>query len=102
MALKLKGDFKISLYSSDEAKSYFLGFIYADGHITIKDRRKSGWKEYVFRINLSKNDEEILELFKKELELKCAQYRIDFIEADIHKGYKQVLAPYLAKRQKML
>ncbi len=40
--------------------------------------------------------------FKKELELKCAQYRIDFIEADIHKGYKQVLAPYLAKRQKML
>jgi hypothetical protein len=50
-----------------EAKAYFLGFIYADGHITIKDRRKSGWKEYVFRINLSKNDEEVLELFKKEL-----------------------------------
>ncbi len=40
--------------------------------------------------------------FKKELELKCAQYRIDFVEADIHQGYKQVLAPYLAKRQKML
>ena len=40
--------------------------------------------------------------FKRELELKCAQYRIDFVEADIHQGYKQVLAPYLAKRQKML
>ena len=40
--------------------------------------------------------------FKKELMLKCAQYRIDFVEADIHLGYKQVLSPYLAKRQKML
>ena len=40
--------------------------------------------------------------FKKELQLKCAQYKIDFVEADIHKGYKQVLLPYLLKREKML
>ena len=40
--------------------------------------------------------------FKKELMLKCAQYRIDFIEADVRKGYKQVLMPYLIKREKML
>ncbi len=40
--------------------------------------------------------------FKKELILKCAQYRIDFIEADVRKGYKQVLVPYLIKREKML
>jgi uncharacterized protein (DUF58 family) len=39
--------------------------------------------------------------FKKDLMLKCAQYRIDFVEADIHKGYKQVLMPYLVKRGKM-
>lgn len=39
--------------------------------------------------------------FKKELELKCGQYRIDFIEADINKGFEQVLHPYLIKRQKM-
>jgi uncharacterized protein (DUF58 family) len=39
--------------------------------------------------------------FKKELQLKCAQYRIDFVEADIHKGYRQVLLPYLVKREKM-
>lgn len=43
-----------------------------------------------------------IELFRKELTLKCAQYRIDFIEADVNKGYKQVLMPYLMKRQKML
>jgi len=40
-------------------------------------------------------------LFIAELKLKCAQYRIDFIEADIHQGYKQVLMPYLVKREKM-
>lgn len=38
---------------------------------------------------------------KKELKLKCAQYKIDFIEADIREGYKQVLMPYLIKREKM-
>lgn len=42
-----------------------------------------------------------MEEHRKELMLKCAQYRIDFIEADIHKGYKQVLLPYLVKRGKM-
>jgi uncharacterized protein (DUF58 family) len=39
--------------------------------------------------------------FRKDLMLKCAQYRIDFVEADINKGYKQVLTPYLVKRGKM-
>ncbi len=39
--------------------------------------------------------------FKKELTAKCAQYRIDFVEADINQGYKQVLLPYLLKREKM-
>jgi len=39
--------------------------------------------------------------FKNELSLKCAQYRIDFVEADVNKGYKQVLMPYLMKRAKM-
>lgn len=40
--------------------------------------------------------------FKKELELRCAQYRIDFVEADCRLGYRQVLMPYLLKRQRML
>ncbi|MFI5164271.1 MAG: DUF58 domain-containing protein, partial [Bacteroidia bacterium] len=31
----------------------------------------------------------------------CAQYRIDFVEADIKEGFKQVLMPYLIKRSKM-
>src|SRR5258706_679304 len=39
--------------------------------------------------------------FIKELKLKCAQYKIDFVEADIRQGYKQVLLPYLLKRERM-
>ncbi len=39
--------------------------------------------------------------FKKELKLRCGQYRIDFVEADINKGFRQVLLPYLLKRDKL-
>lgn len=39
--------------------------------------------------------------FTQELKLRCAQYHIDFVEADINKGYQQVLLPYLMKRAKM-
>jgi uncharacterized protein (DUF58 family) len=39
--------------------------------------------------------------FFHELKLKCAQYHIDLVEADIHAGYRQVLLPYLIRRQKM-
>jgi len=40
--------------------------------------------------------------FHQELKLKCAQYKIDFIEADINKGFEQVLLPYLLKRERMM
>jgi len=39
--------------------------------------------------------------FTQDLKLRCAQFHIDFVEADIHKGYTQVLMPYLMKRTKM-
>jgi uncharacterized protein (DUF58 family) len=39
--------------------------------------------------------------FEKELKLRCGQYKIDFVEADINKGYKQVLLPFLMKRARM-
>lgn len=37
----------------------------------------------------------------KELKMKCHQYKIDFIEADINQPIDQVLLPYLVKRTKM-
>ncbi len=39
---------------------------------------------------------------KKDLVLKCGQYKIDFVEADIAENFLQILVPYLTKRSKML
>lgn len=40
--------------------------------------------------------------YKKELMLRCAQYHIDFVEADINEGFNHVLREYLVKRQRMM
>ena len=42
-----------------------------------------------------------LDAHQKDLKLKCAQYKIDLVEADIHEGFYQVLHSYLIKRSKM-
>ena len=39
--------------------------------------------------------------FMHNIMMKCAQYRIDFVEADINKDFSHVLVPYLNKRSKM-
>ncbi len=40
--------------------------------------------------------------FKNDLKMRCLQYRIDFVEADINEGFRPVLQSYLVKRSKML
>ena len=40
--------------------------------------------------------------YHQELKLKCAQYKIDLVDADIHSGFYQVLHSYLIKRAKMV
>ena len=42
-----------------------------------------------------------IKAFKNELEMRCGNYHIDFVEADINAGFSQVLLPYLLKRQKL-
>lgn len=44
---------------------------------------------------------EAVQNFKKELILKCAQYRIDLVECDINEGFYNVLLQYLVKRSKL-
>ncbi|PLK45585.1 MULTISPECIES: DUF58 domain-containing protein [Emticicia] len=39
--------------------------------------------------------------FYHDLRLKCGQYKIDFIEADIAQGFDQILSAFLVKRGKM-
>lgn len=43
----------------------------------------------------------LMEEQRKQIMLKCGQYRIDYVEADISKGFHQVLMAYLIKRGKM-
>ncbi len=43
-----------------------------------------------------------MKAYAEQLKMKCLQYRIDFVEADINKDFKQVLMPYLVKRSKMV
>jgi uncharacterized protein (DUF58 family) len=44
---------------------------------------------------------EQLSRFMQELKFKCLQYKIDFVEADISRGFKTILQSYLVKRSKM-
>lgn len=39
--------------------------------------------------------------YEKELRLRCAQYHIDFVEADVNAGFNEVLKSYLTKREKL-
>lgn len=39
--------------------------------------------------------------FYNDLRLKCGQYKIDFVEADISQGFDQILSAFLVKRGKM-
>lgn len=40
--------------------------------------------------------------YKHQLKLRCAQYHIDLVEADVSKDFRQILIPYLTKRGKMM
>lgn len=39
--------------------------------------------------------------YRADIALKCAQYKIDFVDADIKEGFYPILQSYLLKRQKL-
>jgi uncharacterized protein (DUF58 family) len=43
-----------------------------------------------------------LDHYRHQLELKCAQYHIDLVDANIHEGYNHILKAYLIKRNSMI
>lgn len=45
---------------------------------------------------------ERMEKFRIDLKLRCGQYKIDFVEVDIHSGFNAVLMEYLIRRQRMI
>ena len=56
-------------------------------------------KAHVNRVK--ENYKQAIATYRKEIALKCLQYKIDLIDADIADGYFPVLQSYLIKRQKM-
>lgn len=50
---------------------------------------------------VKENYVEQMKSFKDALRLKCLQYKIDFVEADINQGFRPILQAYLVKRSKM-
>jgi uncharacterized protein (DUF58 family) len=42
-----------------------------------------------------------IEAYFNEVKMRCVNHRVDFMTADIHEGYNQVLLQYLLKRQKL-
>jgi hypothetical protein len=40
--------------------------------------------------------------FTEQLKIRCGNYHIDFVEADIDQGFDTILYTYLVKRSKML
>ncbi len=43
-----------------------------------------------------------IETYRHTLKLKCAQYKIDLVEAEVSNDFSQVLLPFLVKRSKLL
>jgi hypothetical protein len=41
------------------------------------------------------------ERFHRSIKMRCNQYKIDYIEADVQLGYNQILQTYLIKRARM-
>ncbi len=39
--------------------------------------------------------------FRNDMKIRCGQYRIDYVEADINEGFNPILMQYLIKRQKL-
>ncbi len=39
--------------------------------------------------------------YKERLRMKCLQYKIDYVEADINQGFRSILTGYLVKRNRM-
>lgn len=49
---------------------------------------------------IKENYEIAVNEYFKNLKLRCAQYRIKYVEADINKGFDKILSTYMIERQK--
>lgn len=62
---------------------------------------ESGEKLKLFPAQVRDQYLKALEDFRHELKIKCAQFKIDFVEASVGNNFHQVLMPFLVKRSKL-
>ncbi|WP_070137904.1 DUF58 domain-containing protein [Crocinitomix algicola] len=63
---------------------------------------ESGEKIKLHPAEIKKTFQKQVEKIKNDLKMKCTQFKIDFVEADINEGVEFVLQQYLIKRQKII
>jgi hypothetical protein len=52
--------------------------------------------------NIKENYEKAVKEYFNAIRIKCGQYRIKYVEADINRGFNQVLTTYMLERQKFI
>jgi uncharacterized protein (DUF58 family) len=82
-------------------KKHEIDFDYSNKPTTFIDL-ESGEKIKLHPAEIKKAFQDEVAEITKELKLKCSQFKIDFIEADIREGVAFVLQQYLIKRQKII
>lgn len=63
---------------------------------------ESGEKIKINSMELKNTYTKQMRVFRNELSLKCNQYGIDIIDADVRQGFDKILHAYLIKRNKMI
>lgn len=77
-----------------------MDFAYTDRPYQFVDL-ETGEKVKLFPKEVRERYQKEINEYRQALKLKCQQYRIEYVEADINEGFHQVLFPYMIKRQKM-
>ena len=52
--------------------------------------------------NIKENYEAAVKSYFNEIQLKCGQYRIKYVEANINEGFNKILTTYMVERQKFV
>ena len=63
---------------------------------------ESGEHIDLYTDQIRENYQKRMDDYLKELKLKCGQYKIKYVEADIRQPFAQVLNTFLVERQKMV
>lgn len=63
---------------------------------------ETGEKLKLFPNQVKEHYLKAVEAYKHKLKLKCAQYKIDLVEAEVSDDFSQILLPFLVKRSKLI